>query len=124
MWSQPQTARTFEAPLKQTARFLARHMVRLEQSQQGLVFGEKDPYLSQRAQPGPLYLRGAGRRILSPSALPFTYHSDTLSNTHTRTLTSLQPASDDAPQPMRFPPSAEPSPPCVFFAREEAIGVL
>lgn len=83
MWSQPQAARTFEAPLKQTARFLARHMVRLEQSQQGLVFGEKDPYLSQRAQPGPLYLRGAGRRILSPSALPFTYHSDSLSNTHT-----------------------------------------
>lgn len=88
-------------------------MIRLEQSQQGPRL-ERRTYISveSRSQ-SPFISTRQRRRILFPSALPIAHHPD--SPSLTPTLTRLQPASDDAPQPMRFTLRAEPSSSFVVF---------
>lgn len=103
---------------------------KLEESQQGPRL-ERRTHISvnARSELGPP-LSPQGREAY-PFPLSHSPSHTTLtlcpSASLTRTLTRLQPASDDAPQRMRFPPCgrrAEPSPSSVFAAREENIGVL
>lgn len=102
--------------------FRARHRRRLERRQQSPRLERRTHISVNTRGQGPLYLYQGRRRIPPPQHIHTPLHiplslPPPLALTHT--LTSLQPASDDAPPPMSSPPA----PPRVLSAPEDTAGL-